>query len=97
MKPPDPVLTQKLVEIALHFGINYSELINHSRKRNLVKIRFAIFEVLRETMTLEAIGSIFNRNHSSIFYGRQESNTKRDYEKEAESIYQKVREILNGH
>lgn len=54
--------------------VNYFKLNSKSRKRDLVTIRHVFFCVLhKKGTTLEQIGEIFNKDHSTVVHGIKKS------------------------
>lgn len=57
--------------VAEALQIPFEKFISTSRKREFTEARFICFQLLRlhTNLTLQEIGAIFNRDHSTIIYG----------------------------
>lgn len=76
-------------------GITEDEIVANNRKRKMVDIRFMISNYLREKkLTLEEIGKILHRDHSTIIYNINSHNnlikTNYSYQKRNRDIYDNV-------
>ncbi|WCM42429.1 hypothetical protein MG290_01800 [Flavobacterium sp. CBA20B-1] len=53
------------------YGIDGNDIFNHTRKKEIVQIRYLIFYFLRENRkwTFRKIGEFFNLDHATVIYG----------------------------
>ena len=90
---------QIIYVVANQFGVSVNDIMSASRMRLFTEARhFAIYFIRKYTnKTLEQIGILLNRNHSTILYaiGVAEDlmQTNWDYKQSAEKIENKIKEL----
>lgn len=76
-------------------------LIRKCRNQTLVYKRYYMFNELRKELTLEAIASIFNMNHSTVLYGLKQHEqfikmNDRIYINAVSDLFEKINEFNLG-
>ena len=72
-----PQIVDEVLEIVCgYFGVTREQIISHKRTRNLVLSRHICFFVLRHrfNLTLNEIGQLFRRDHTTIMHGLKNVN-----------------------
>lgn len=75
VKETDPELIISVVSERL--GITVDQIKSNTRKRDIVEARFiavALIMIANPEFTLKKVGEIFNRDHSTIVYARDNFN-----------------------
>ncbi|WP_135210382.1 helix-turn-helix domain-containing protein [Vitreimonas flagellata] len=68
---------QALRAIEREFGVSLEEMKSASRRRHIVRARWAAFRVLRmRGWSTPKIGALFNRDHTSVLYALGEIEAK---------------------
>jgi len=98
MEITDLVLIEKLEKIAKLYGFHYSDLFTNSRDAEIVRLKYAIYEVLfsadKKKYNKTRLGEMFRRHYSTVIYGIKQSEFNRSYDSVIKQIYKTVEEIL---
>ena len=76
--PPDLLAKQIIENISKRYGISVDDITGKKRTKEIVQVRHIAIYIIREVtgMSLENIGKIFGRDHTTILYSMDVINTR---------------------